>query len=136
MKKFCSFSQVNLVFQSHLLRCKNLFFRLLYPIQTQRNEMELFMHTFLKGYKVQETKGKRSIAGGLLKFGKLLLNAANSVKPSVLQGVVETVNRNSLSLLENFNNMVQTSGLTSRVIKAQPDMEKDQFFPRRRFVNN
>ena len=59
MKKFCSFSQVNLVFQSHLSRCKNLFFRLLYPIQTQRNAMELFMHNFLRKYKVEQPKGKR-----------------------------------------------------------------------------
>ena len=49
-----------------------------------------------------------------------MLSAANSVESSVLLGVVESITKNSLSLLENFNSKIQTSGLNSRVIKAQP----------------
>ena len=78
------------------------------------------MHNFLKSYKIRQEKGKRSVAGGFIKIGKLLLSAANSVESSVLLGVVESVTRNLLSLLENFNSKIQTSGLNSRVIKAQP----------------
>ena len=73
------------------------------------------MHNFLKSYKIRQEKGKRSVAGGFIKIGKLLLSAANSVESSVLLGVVESVTKNSLSLLENFNSKIQTAGLTSRV---------------------
>ena len=124
MKQLCSFSPVNLVFQTHLSRCKNLFFRLLYPIQNQKNVMELFMHNFLKAYEVKQGKGKRSIAGSVLKAGKLLLSAANSVESSVLLGTVASVTKSSMSLLENFDVKIQSSGLKSRVIKAQSGMSE------------
>ena len=119
MKKLCYFSPVNLVFQTHLSRCKNLFFRLLYPIQNKKNVMELFMHNFLKAYKVKQGKGKRSIAGSVLRAGKLLLNAANSVESWVLLGIVKSVTKSSMSLLQDFNVKIQSSGIKSRVIKAQ-----------------
>ena len=60
------------------------------------------MHNFLRAYKVKQEKGKQSIAGSFLKAGKLLLSAANSVESWVLLGVVESVTKSSISLLENF----------------------------------
>ena len=62
---------------------------------------------------------KRSIAGSVLKAGKLLLSAANSVKSSVLLGLVESVTKSSMTWLENFNSKIKSSGMKSRVIKSQ-----------------
>ena len=81
--------------------------------------MELFMHNFLKAYKVKQGKGKQSIAGSVLRAGKLLLNAANSVESWVLLGIVKSVTKSSMSLLQDFNVKIQSSGIKSRVIKAQ-----------------
>ena len=116
LERMCNFSSVNLVFENQLARCKNLYYKLQSPIEKQRAELSMFVASLMKQHKIKKNRAIRSIIGTSFQIAKTLLNAANTLEPSVLQNVIDTVTRTSVGLLHNLSQKITAAGIQNKVV--------------------
>ena len=116
MHEICRFSSENASFDNQLSRCKNLFYELQAPIVHKKTELSMFTENLIKQYKINKIRKVRSVILVGLQIAKLLINAANSMEPSVLN-LMHNVSRNSIDRLHNLKEKLTSAGIKSKLVQ-------------------
>ena len=116
LEKMCNFSAVNLVFNNQVTRCKNLFYKLQIPIMKQESELAMFTDNMIALHSVKKVRNSRSIMSTSLQIAKALMAAANTVDSSILQHVIDTARKTSITLLHQLSSKISAAGITSKVV--------------------
>ena len=81
------------------------------PIEKKRTELSMFIARLIKQHKIKKIRAVRSVVGTTMHIAKALLTAANTIKESVLQNVIDTVTKSSIGLLHNLSQKISAAGI-------------------------
>ena len=115
MHEICRFSSENASFDNELSRCKNLYYTLRAPIVKQRAELSLFIRNIIEQHKIRKTREVRSVILFGLQIAKMLVNAANTVEPSVLN-FMSNVTRSAVERLHNLRAKLTAAGIQNKLV--------------------
>ena len=117
--EICRFSAERPGSENQLSRCKNLYYELQAPIVKQQTELSLFMENLLEQHKIRKNRKVRSVVLFGLQIAKMLVNAANTLEPSVLHNLMSNVTRTAVERLHSLRAKLNAAGIQSKVVSNQ-----------------
>ena len=117
--EICRFSSERPGSDNQLSRCKNLYYELQSPIVKQQTELSLFMENLIEQHKIRKNRKVRSVILFGLQIAKMLVNAANTLEPSVLHNLMSNVTRTTVERLHSLRAKLNAAGIQSKVVANQ-----------------
>merc|ERR1712015_342097 len=117
--EICRFSSEKPGFDNQLSRCKNLYYELRSPIIKQQTKLSLFMENLLEQHKIRKNRKVRSVVLFGLQIAKMLVNAANTLEPSVLHNLMNNMTRTAIERLHSLRAKLNAAGIQSKVVANQ-----------------
>ena len=117
--EICRFSAERPGSENQLSRCKNLYYELQAPIVKQQTELSLFMENLLEQHKIRKNRKVRSVVLFGLQIAKMLVNAANTLEPSVLHNLMNNMTRTAIERLHSLRAKLNAAGIQSKVVANQ-----------------
>ena len=77
----------------------------------------MFTDNMIALHSVKIVRNSRSIMSTSLQIAKALMSAANTINSSILQNVIDTARKTSITLLHQLSSKISAAGITSKVVQ-------------------